>query len=82
MHVCWYIKYLYNDFQDTKTITMIRELKSNIPNRIPSFEKPNEMHLNKTDAIFFKTRLLTKILFLKIFIFRLFKKISKIKTIE
>ena len=56
MHVCWYIKYLYNDFQDTKTITMIRELKSNIPNRIPSFEKPNEMHLNKTDAIFFKTR--------------------------
>jgi len=56
MHVCWYLKYFYKDFEDVKTITMLRELKSNIPNRIPSLERPNEMHLNKTDSIFFKTR--------------------------
>ena len=56
IHVCWYMKYLYEDFQNTKTITMLREIKSNIPNRIISLEKPNEMHLNKTDSIFFKTR--------------------------
>tara|TARA_B100001741_G_scaffold313624_1_gene320715 strand:+ start:1442 stop:2812 length:1371 start_codon:yes stop_codon:yes gene_type:complete len=56
MHVCWYMKYFYKDFTKAKTITMLRELKSNIPKRIPALEKPNELHLNKTDSIFFKTR--------------------------
>jgi len=42
---------------------MLRELKSNIPKRIPALEKPNEMHLNKTDAIFFKTRSYKNIIF-------------------
>ncbi len=63
IHVCWYMKYLYEDFQNTKTITMLREIKSNIPNRIISLEKPNEMHLNKTDAIFFRTRSYKNIVF-------------------
>ena len=31
MHVCWYLKDFYNDFQNAKSITMLRELKSNIP---------------------------------------------------
>ena len=42
---------------------MLRELKSNIPKRIPALEKPNEMHLNKTDSIFFKTRSYKNIIF-------------------
>ena len=63
MHVCWYLKDFYFDFSNAKTITMIRELKSNIPNRIPSFEKPNEMHLNKTDSIFFKSRSYRNVIF-------------------
>ena len=63
MHVCWYMKNFYQDFKDVKTITMLRELKSNIPKRIPSLEKPNELHLNKTDSIFFKTRSYKNIIF-------------------
>ena len=63
MHVCWYMKNFYQDFEEAKTITMLRELKSNIPKRIPSLEKPNEMHLNKTDSIFFKTRSYKNIIF-------------------
>ena len=63
MHVCWYMKNFYRDFENAKTITMLRELKSNIPKRIPALEKPNEMHLNKTDAIFFKTRSYKNIIF-------------------
>tara|TARA_B100000780_G_scaffold275908_1_gene243478 strand:+ start:619 stop:1989 length:1371 start_codon:yes stop_codon:yes gene_type:complete len=63
MHVCWYMKNFYKDFENVKTITMLRELKSNIPKRIPALEKPNEMHLNKTDAIFFKTRSYKNIIF-------------------
>ena len=63
MHVCWYIDDFYQDFKDAKTITMLRELKSNIPKRIPALEKPNEMHLNKTDSIFFKTRSYKNIIF-------------------
>ena len=50
------MKYFYKDFTKAKTITMLRELKSNIPKRIPALEKPNELHLNKTASIFFKTR--------------------------
>ena len=57
------MKNFYRDFENAKTITMLRELKSNIPKRIPALEKPNEMHLNKTDAIFFKTRSYKNIIF-------------------
>ena len=66
MHVCWYLTDFYNDFHNAKTITMLRELKSNIPKRIPALEKPNEIHLNKTDSIFLELDLI-KILYLKIF---------------
>ncbi len=63
MHVCWYLKNFYKDFQNAKTVTMLRELKSNIPKRIPALEKPNEMHLNKTDSIYFRTRSYKNIIF-------------------
>ncbi|MDA9625050.1 hypothetical protein N9S55_01560, partial [Candidatus Pelagibacter bacterium] len=63
MHVCWYLKKFYEDFNEVKTITMIRELKSNIPKRIPALEKPNMQHLNFTDAIFFRTRSYKNIIF-------------------
>ena len=66
MHVCWYLKDFYNDFQNAKSITMLRELKSNIPKRIPALEKPNEIHLNKTDSIFLEPDLI-KISYLKIY---------------
>ena len=67
MHVCWYLKDFYNDFQNAKSITMLRELKSNIPKRIPALEKPNEIHLNKTDSIFFRTRSYKNIIFEDLF---------------
>ncbi len=67
MHVCWYLKDFYNDFQNAKSITMLRELKSNIPKRIPTLEKPNETHLNKTDSIFFRTRSYKNVLFEDLF---------------
>ena len=74
MHVCWYMKNFYKDFKDAKTITMLRELKSNIPKRIPSLEKPNEMHLNETDSIFFKTRSYKNIIFEDFFSLDYFKR--------
>ena len=57
MHICWYLKRCCKDFKNIKTISMTRELKSNIPNRVVnSFEQVNTLHLNPTDQIFFKTR--------------------------
>ena len=64
MHVCWYLKRFLKDFKNLKTISMIRELKSNIPNRIVNgIEKPNALHLNPTDQILFKTRSYKNIIF-------------------
>ena len=64
MHVCWYLKRFCEDFENIKTISMVRELKSNIPNRIVNgIEKPNAIHLNPTDQIFFKTRSYKNIIF-------------------
>ena len=56
----------YNDFHNAKTITMLRELKSNIPKKNSCIRKANEIHLNKTDSIFLELDLI-KILYLKIF---------------
>ncbi|MAV76736.1 MAG: hypothetical protein CMG02_00080 [Candidatus Marinimicrobia bacterium] len=56
MHVCWYLERFIKDFNKFKIITMIRDLKSNIPKRIKSLEDPNRRHLNYTDCFFFKTR--------------------------
>jgi len=81
MHVCWYLKDFLKDFSTTKTVTMIRDLKSNIPNRIPALEKPNTMHLNYTDAIFFKTRSYRNIIFEDFFSLDYLKKFKNTKHV-
>ena len=80
MHVCWYLKRFCKDFKNLKTVSMIRELKSNIPNRIiHGIEKPNSMHLNPTDAIFFKTRSYKNIIFEDFYTLDFLKKFEKEK---
>ena len=63
MHVCWYLKRFCEDFKNLKTISMIRELKSNIPNRVAGLESINSLHLNPTDQIFFENRSYKNIIF-------------------
>ena len=57
LHICWFFKNLYNDFNSIKTISMVRETKSNLPKRIANgLEKQNKNHLNFTDEFFFRIR--------------------------
>ena len=78
MHVCWYLKRFCKDFKNIKTISMVRELKSNIPNRIINgIEKPNSIHLNPTDQIFFKTRSYKNIIFEDFYTLDFLKKFDK-----
>ena len=77
MHVCWYLERLCKDFKNIKTISMVRELKSNIPSRILTLEKPNTVRLNPTDQIFFKTRSYKNIIFEDFYTLDFLKKFNK-----
>ncbi len=77
MHVCWYLKKFCKDFGNIKIISMVRELKSNIPNRVVTLENPNLIHLNPTDQIFFKTRSYKNIIFEDFYSLDFLKKFDK-----
>jgi hypothetical protein len=58
------IDYLHKDFSDVKTFAMIRDPRSNFERRVLALTKIDSFKLNSTDAIIFRKRAVSNMIFL------------------